>query len=928
MPTVTFDSRSFMLDGRRIWIVGGTVSYAHTPRAEWADRLHAARLSGLNTVMVPLEWARHEPLPGQFDFAGDADLRAFVELAHEAGLYVILRLGPVLGEDHDFGGLPTWLTQLPAHELRADSGPFLEACSRYISAVADQIRDLQINAAGKGGPILLVQNEHQWTCGDNELGPKYLGELYRYIREAGLSVPVINSNNLWAGEEAEIDCWVGSDDLLASLRQLAEVRPDRPRVVLDLAVGDPPTWGEKAEPVDGGALLRRIVEILAGAGQFTLARFAPGNHQGFSGGRLANRSWSYAATDRGGLVDAAGRATPAMLVVRRACMFASSFARVLAHLNPELRPMVVHPGEPPRDAKGQVSIVQLNGSQGGVALVFDLAAGGKAKASCTLLLADGTTLPVHLGEQGVAWLLHDIKLTSKHTLDYTNLSVLTSSGSMMIAFGPAATEGIVCINGSPLHVTVPRGKSPQALEHEGVLVIVCNEQQVDECFVHEGKAYVGVAGVAADGTPIALPGSKNYMSVEADGTIKTHDHEAPAAGGKKAPKRIALDWSTADTEEYCTGESAKYASIDGPADLATLGAPSGYGWYRITGKLSGEKVKLAFPEAADRLHVYLEGQPLGVAGFGPGASETLDAKLPKTDTSMVVLAENLGRAAAGILFGERKGVFGHAFELEPLEMEGPIVEQHAPTDLLGFRSPMWNVHQNDHTAPFRFVWNFTHRRKSPLFLSIAGGLGRGLFLLNDEPLACFDDAGFTGLKLEPEEIKRGANVLHLALHDDGVVGPQTMDEGEAMLATIKAALRIDEGTNEVTAKADWAFAKWEKPAPSAYEPVAKASLKASSKPSCPAWWKTGFEWTDPGLPLFVDLSGMTKGQAYVNGQHLGRYFVATADRKPTGNEASLYVPASWLKAGKHNELALFDEHGAAPAKVKLGYDASAAVVHA
>src|SRR5690606_15381791 len=110
----------------------------------------------------------------------------------------------------------------------------------------------------------------------------------------------------------------------------------------------------------------------------------------------------------------------------------------------------------------------------------------------------------------------------------TNLSVLTSSGSMLVAFGPAASEGIVCVNGSPLHVTIPRGKSPQALEHEGVLVIICNEQQVDECFVHDGKAYFGLAGLTTSGAPLALPGSKTYMSVEADGTIKTRTIEPPA----------------------------------------------------------------------------------------------------------------------------------------------------------------------------------------------------------------------------------------------------------------------------------------------------------------------------------------------------------------------------------------------------------------
>ncbi|GIW73728.1 MAG: hypothetical protein KatS3mg103_0250 [Phycisphaerales bacterium] len=645
-------------------------------------------------------------------------------------------------------------------------------------------------------------------------------------------MPVINANNLWAGEEAEIDCWVGSEDLLAMLRQLSEVRPDRPRLVLDLAVGDWPVWGEKAQAPDGQALLRRIVEILAGAGQLTLGRFAPGAHYGLSGGRLANRPWAYAAWHRGGLVDPAGRPTPAMLLTRRACLFASSFARVLAHLNPDLRPMVVHPGQPPRDAKGQVSIVQLNGSQGGVAFVFDLAGAGKGRSGCTLLLADGTPLPVSVGEQGVAWLLHQVRLTSKHTLDYTNLSVLTASGSLMVAFGPAATEGIVCINGSPLHVTVPRGKSPQAVEHEGVLVVVCNEQQVDECFVHDGQACFQLAGVRADGSPILLPGATSYLRVDADGTVRTVTPEP--AETPRLPRRVALDWSMADTEDYCSGQSAKYASIDGPADLASLGAPSGYGWYRITGKLNGEKVALAFPEAADRVHVFLDGQPLGLAGFGPGAGQTVAAKLPKGEASMVVLAENLGRASAGILFGERKGLFGHVYELEPVALDGPTVEQHPPTDLLGFRSPMWHVHQNDHTSPFRFVWSFTHRRKSPLFLSVAGGLGRGLLILNDQPIACFDDSGFAGLRLEPEEIKRGNNTLHLALHDDGLIGPATMEDAQAMLEDMAQAVRVDEGVNEVTAKAAWAFAKWEPPAPSSYEPLTKSQLKPTGKPT---WWK-------------------------------------------------------------------------------------------
>ena len=33
MPTVTYDRRSFMLDGRRIWIASASMHFARVPRA-------------------------------------------------------------------------------------------------------------------------------------------------------------------------------------------------------------------------------------------------------------------------------------------------------------------------------------------------------------------------------------------------------------------------------------------------------------------------------------------------------------------------------------------------------------------------------------------------------------------------------------------------------------------------------------------------------------------------------------------------------------------------------------------------------------------------------------------------------------------------------------------------------------------------------
>jgi beta-galactosidase len=51
-------------------------------------------------------WNMHEPLPGVDDFEGNKDLPAFLRLAHAEGLLVLLRPGPYICAEWEFGGLP------------------------------------------------------------------------------------------------------------------------------------------------------------------------------------------------------------------------------------------------------------------------------------------------------------------------------------------------------------------------------------------------------------------------------------------------------------------------------------------------------------------------------------------------------------------------------------------------------------------------------------------------------------------------------------------------------------------------------------------------------------------------------------------------------------------------------------------------------
>src|SRR5215203_3068216 len=111
MPEFSHDQSAFLFDGRPVQVFSGELHYFRIPRPYWRDRLMKAKALGLNAVCTYMAWNLHEPRPGEFDFAGDdgmLDVAAFVRLAGELGLHVLLRPGPYICAEWDFGGLPGW----------------------------------------------------------------------------------------------------------------------------------------------------------------------------------------------------------------------------------------------------------------------------------------------------------------------------------------------------------------------------------------------------------------------------------------------------------------------------------------------------------------------------------------------------------------------------------------------------------------------------------------------------------------------------------------------------------------------------------------------------------------------------------------------------------------------------------------------------
>ena len=930
MASITYDGQSLMLDGRRLWLVCATIYSSRVPRELWAARLRVAKQAGFNTVVLPIVWSRHEPRKGAYDFEGDADVRTFVQHAAREGMHVVLRIGPPIGAGLDMGGLPGWLGSSAPNAgriagLRAGSPPFMDAVARWFGALSEQLRDLQATSP-KEGPIVLIQAEHEWLCASDEVTQGYLVELGRFLRESGFSVPLINANALYQPVEGEIDAWSGVEDLYVNLRQLRSVRPDQPAFLIEHAPGAPASWGhtdDARHAPDGATQQRVLAEALAAGAQFNVSRFHEGTNFGFMGGRHPDAPDRFATASAGNVCEAlreGGVPSDSYRMLKRIATFASRFGRVFAHADPTHRPIM--PAPTSRAGAGVV-VAHLRGARGDAAFVFDNGAGASAArgAPVELLLADGSLLPVHLGDQRAGWFLFDVHLHGRATLDYCNVCAFAQIGRVFVCYGPANAHAVLSINGAVFETTIPATKTPVIEEHEGIVVVVCSEAQIDAACTTDDAVHIGVAGLDPKHEPLPHPDYRTRITVRADGEVdRATMSNAAVAAASKLPRAPSLaNWARAAADEFIEGTSERYAAIEAPGPMRVMGTTYGYGWVRArVSSKAARKVKAILPEMEDRAHVYVDGEFCALAGVGPGASrEPIALSLPKGECAVAMLLDNLGRASAGSLLGESKGLFGHVWAGATFDLGAPSVESGAPVSPLVFLAPIMHLREGETTDSRRLTWTFTHRRKSPLFVHAEAWPAIGLVLLNDEPVALLEPGTRLRLRLDHERIKGGKNVLQLALMSDPAAGGRSVDDA---LRELAPTVHAWEGVSALTEKADLAFAKWEPPEAGAFETVAKGDIAKASKSARPCWWRCSFKTSTREAPLFFEAGGLTKGHLFLNGRDLCRYFVATPDGKSVPPQSRYYLPEPWLRSDQHNDLLIFDEHGAAPTRCKLSYD--------
>lgn len=136
---LTIASEGFLLNGQPFRFFAGAVHYFRVPKEYWKDRLLKLKACGFNTVETYVAWNAHQPTPETFDYTGMLDLPAFLETAQELGLYAILRPGPYICSEWEFGGLPWWLLSQPGMKLRCMNAPYLKAVNRFFDDLIPRV---------------------------------------------------------------------------------------------------------------------------------------------------------------------------------------------------------------------------------------------------------------------------------------------------------------------------------------------------------------------------------------------------------------------------------------------------------------------------------------------------------------------------------------------------------------------------------------------------------------------------------------------------------------------------------------------------------------------------------------------------------------------------------------------------------------------
>jgi beta-galactosidase len=890
MGTVTCDDKAFIVDGHRVWIVSGAVHYFRVPRELWRDRLVKLKRAGCNTVETYVAWNAHEPREGRFDFSGGLDLDAFLTLAEELGLWIIVRPGPYICSEWDNGGIPAWLNVKPGIKLRVANSVYHAAIRAFFEKLIPIVAKHQ---ATRGGRVILVQDENEYVFRNRPGGREHLVFLRDLLRKLGIDVPIIVCDFLYERIDDTVECWNGWDNIEKSIETLRKAQPEAPNLITEFWVGWFSAWGhpEITAQKSPRAVHEASMKILAAGGMYNYYMFHGGTSFGHYPGRTvgADDVYNVSSYDSDAPLSETGCLTEKYYKAKLASVLGSNLSAFFADSEPASLAVT---------SRDEVEIVTRSAPQGNVIFVFNRS---KRKRAAHITIPGGAELEVSFADVDAVALPYRFSPVPGFTIDYSNLSLLGMTpmgvGRLVFLYGPRGKSAVLGAQGRTFRRII--GADTQMwFGNFPNLVAVMDTRRAERTWFLGDRTIVGgdYCGEArSEKTTVGCRGEETLIAYFPNGRVSFASYSRIPQPAKLPELR---GWKKKSL--LPTGKPAGSKRVDdgrgNPVALEKTGYFGGYGWYyaKLNAARSGQE-SLLVSDAEDRLTVFANGRRVTTFGRGQGASMGLvPLPLKKGANDLHILLDNLGRANYGLSLGETKGLRG------PMYLGARVADlglTWTPGRYNGKLADTWQMESmwpevQDVAATLSVIFETAKGEGAVLRLQNVAEPA-GIFLNHEFHSYYWGDSVCRRLDLAipASSLKAGRNLLELCffIRPDGDISRRislyAFDESR-VLDTAFYFLPLE-------------APKW------------KAARGARAAAGTPVVWETTFKFSHPSAPVFFVPAGLRKGEIWLNGRMVSRYW-------DIGPQKRSYLPEPWLKGA--NTLLVVDEFGASPAKAYLEYD--------
>ncbi|KAL6224296.1 hypothetical protein ACLB2K_003151 [Fragaria x ananassa] len=190
---VSYDGRAITIDGKRRILNSGSIHYPRSTAQMWPDLIRKSKEGGLDAIETYVFWNAHEPVRCQYDFTGNLDLVRFLKTVQDEGLHAVLRIGPYVCAEWNYGGLPVWLHNLPNCQIRTENDVFMNEMKNFTTLIVDMMKKEKLFAS-QGGPIIIAQIENEYGNVESyygDAGKSYINWCADFAESLNIGVPWI-----------------------------------------------------------------------------------------------------------------------------------------------------------------------------------------------------------------------------------------------------------------------------------------------------------------------------------------------------------------------------------------------------------------------------------------------------------------------------------------------------------------------------------------------------------------------------------------------------------------------------------------------------------------------------------------------------------------------------------------------------------------